>query len=95
MQPFNVMLKPILSEKSAKLRDVTGQYTFVIRMDASKEDVAKALQKMFDVKVDSVRTMITRHRARRRGNKMTSPRRVKKAIVTLAKGSKIPLFEDQ
>ncbi len=95
MQPFNVMLKPILSEKSSKLREATGQYTFVIRMDASKEDVAKAVNKMFDVKVESVRTLITRQRARRRGQHMTPTRKVKKAIVTLAKGSKIPLFEDQ
>jgi len=95
MQPFSILLKPILSEKSNSIREEAGQYSFMVRLDASKEAVGKAVTKMFDVKVASVRTLVGRTKVRRRGAHVTKPKKFKKAIVTLVKGQKISLFEDQ
>ncbi|NRA64417.1 MAG: 50S ribosomal protein L23 [Pseudobacteriovorax sp.] len=95
MQPYSVIIKPLLSEKSNDVREETGQYTFVIRRDATKDDVKKAINKIWNAKVDSVRTLITRGKIKRRGTNFSKPIKTKKAIVTLAKGETLPLFEDQ
>lgn len=95
MHPFNVIIKPLLSEKSNELRENEGKYTFVIRREATKDDVKKAVSKLWDVDVEAVKTMITRGKIKRRGSNFSKPTKTKKAIVTLAKGAKLPLFEDQ
>lgn len=95
MQPFDTLLKPILSEKSTKSRESEGQYAFRVKMQATKDDIQAAVAKMFNVKVVKIQTMIAREKAKRRRNHVTPPRKYKKAIVTLAEGQKLPLFEDQ
>ena len=95
MNPFEVLRHPLLSEKSNKVREKSEQYTFAVELKATKSDIAKAVAKLYDVKVTSVRTLITRDRTRRRGAVTIAPSKTKKAIVTLAEGQKIPLFADQ
>ena len=95
MNPYNVILKPILSEKSNDLREEQKQYVFLINREANKKDVALAVKKMWDVQVKSVRTMITRDKIKRRGHQLSKPKTTKKAIVTLVEGGKLPIFEDQ
>jgi large subunit ribosomal protein L23 len=91
---FDVLVKPLLSEKSNKVREDQNQYTFRVKLDASKQDVAKAVEAMFSVKVASVRTAITRGKVKRRGSVMSKGSNVKKAVVTLVEGAKIELFTD-
>ena len=95
MNPYDVLVRPLLSEKSNRERENSNKYTFEIRPDAGKKDVRLAIEKMFDVKVDSVTTAITRGKFKRRGAYISKrPGKAKKAIVTLVGDAKIPLFED-
>lgn len=95
MHPFNVIVRPVLSEKSNDLRETGGKYVFIIRREASKQDVKKAVKAMWDVEVKSVRTLVQRGKIKRRGANLSKPVKTKKAFVTLAEGAKLPLFEDQ
>lgn len=95
MHPFSVIMKPLVSEKSNDLREEKGQYTFLVRREASKQDVSRAVAKLWDVKVATVRTMISRGKVKRRGSNFSKPTKTKKAIVTLEGDAKLPLFEDQ
>mgnify|MGYP003683221779 CR=1 FL=1 len=95
MQPYSVIIKPVLSEKSNEIRENEGKYTFVIRRDATKDDVKSAVSKLWDVEVAKVQTLITRGKVKRRGANFSKPTKTKKAIVTLVEGAKLSLFEDQ
>lgn len=93
MQPFDVLLKPVLSEKSLNIRESSSQYTFVVKTSATKTDISKAIAKMFDVKTVKIRTCITRVSPKRRGAVTTKSSLVKKAVITLAPGQKLKLFD--
>lgn len=95
MNPFNVLIRPILSEKSNGVRENQGKYTFQIDMRAGKEEVAYAIEKIYNVKVAGVQTLIKRGRERRRGIHIIPAAKMKKAVVTLVEGAKLPIFEDQ
>ena len=95
MNPYSVILKPIVSEKSNDLREAEGKYVFAVNRDASKKDIQLAVKRMWDVEVKSVRTMISRGKIKRRGHQLCVPKSSKKAIITLAEGAKLPIFEDQ
>jgi len=95
MNPFQVLKKPIMSEKSTKLRDAVKQYVFSVDLKATKTDVTNAVAAVYGVKVAKVQTLITRGKVRRRGVNVSLASKTKKAIVTLAAGAKLPLFEDQ
>ena len=94
MNPYDVLIKPLLSEKSNRARESSRQYSFRVRREASKDDVRRAVEKTFDVKVTAVRTAITRGKIKRRGAHVSKLSNYKKAVVTLAEGGKIKLFED-
>ena len=95
MNPYSVLLRPVLSEKSNKVREQAAKYTFQVALKASKPEISRAVALAYGVQVDSVRTLVTRDRLRRRGIHIIKPNKTKKAIVTLKAGQKIPLFEDQ
>ena len=92
---FSVLLRPIISEKSNKMRETGGVYTFQIRLDASKDDVKKAVSEIFNVKAATVKTITQKGKVRRRGLRVSEPKTKKKAFVTLAEGQKINIFEVQ
>jgi large subunit ribosomal protein L23 len=94
MHPYNVIVKPVLSEKSNDLRENDGKYAFIVRREATKQDVKKAVAAMWDVEVKSVRTLVQRGKIKRRGMNLSKPVKTKKAFVTLAGDAKLPLFED-
>jgi len=99
MNIYQVIKKPVITEKSQALA-AQGKYVFVVAREATKGEVARAVEAQFkDVVVGRVNVCKTRGkqvRWRRRGQRPLSGRRqdVKKAIVTLAKG-KIGLFEEE
>jgi len=95
MNPFQVLSKPVLSEKSTSVRDSLNQYTFKVDLRASKMDVRSAIEAVYGVKVTKVQTMITRGKVVRRGNKVSMTSKTKKAVITLVEGAKLPLFEEQ
>lgn len=95
MNPFHTLSKPILSEKSTLVRENLKQYTFRVDLRATKCDIRKALETVYGVKAVKVQTLITRGKVVRKGNHVSLSSKTKKAVVTLAEGSKLPLFEEQ
>lgn len=94
MKAYDYIKKPFISEKSAILKDTTGQYSFEVDVRATKTEIKKAVSHLFDVKVKSVRTLIAPGKVKRRGSKLSTAKRTKKAIVTLAADQKISIFEE-
>jgi large subunit ribosomal protein L23 len=88
-----VIVRPIVTEKSHSQLDELWAYTFVVAKDANKIEIAKAVEKQFNVKVTDVRTMRYAGKAKRMGRWLGRKPSWKKAIVTLAEGDAIELFE--
>lgn len=95
MNPYQILSKPVLSEKSTLVREDLKQYTFKVDLRASKTDVRKAVEAVYGVKVVKVQTLITRGKVVRKGNSVSLTSKTKKAVVTLVEGAKLPLFEEQ
>ena len=92
MDARQVILQPIVSEKSYALI-AQNKYTFRIHPDAHKTEVRAAIEEIFDVSVVDVKTMTLRPKPKRRGYTAGRTRGWKKAIVELAPGDRIELFE--
>jgi large subunit ribosomal protein L23 len=92
-----ILVKPVITEKMTLLQEQKNQYAFEVAIDASKIDIKNAVQKKFNVKVDSVRTVTSKGKRKsqftRRGRYEGFRATKKRAIVTLAKDNKIDLFE--
>jgi large subunit ribosomal protein L23 len=91
---MSVLISPVISEKS--MNDVANdRFTFRVDTKANKYQVKKEIEKRFGVNVLNVSTIVIKGRkikvGARRSEKILSP--FKKAIVTLKKGQKIPMFE--
>jgi large subunit ribosomal protein L23 len=86
---MKVLVAPIVSEKSTRLADENRQFAFKVMPDASKPEVRKAVELMFDVKVKAVQMANVRGKAKRFGQKMGKRSDWKKAYVTLAEGHDI------
>ena len=91
--PYNVIVRPILTERSTILKEKQNQYVFEVRSEATKPDIRHAVEEIFKVKVLSVRTMNVTGKFRRLGRYMGQRPDWKKAIVTLGEGQKIDLVE--
>jgi large subunit ribosomal protein L23 len=89
-----VLVRPVVSEKSYALME-DGAYIFVVAPDATKVDVRQAVERVFGVRVKSVNTLNRKGKRRRNRKSNTFGNRssTKRAIVTLAGGDKIDLFE--
>ncbi|MCB9228295.1 MAG: 50S ribosomal protein L23 [Deltaproteobacteria bacterium] len=94
MNPYSVIIRAVLSEKSDELRMGQGKYTFQVRQEATKTDIKSAVEQIFDVKVKSVATCITRGKYRRRGAHSSLGQKKKKAVVALQPGQKLTIFDD-
>ena len=100
-EPYEVIIKPVVSEKSTRQMEEGNTYTFKVAVHANKLEIAKAVEKLFDVTVTDVRTMNYSGKARRplMGRLSRSASRTgrrasfKKAVVTLAEGDRIELYE--
>jgi large subunit ribosomal protein L23 len=94
---IGILLRPIITEKITELGD-RRQYAFEVPVDANKIIVSKAVEKKFNVKVTSVRTMIVKGKRKtqmtRRGRFEGKKKTWKKAIVTLKEGDKIDYFSN-
>ncbi len=87
---MNLIKRPLVTEKNTKHQGI-GTYVFEVDRKATKKDIRSAVEKAFDVKVLSVRTMICRNRIRRTGTKLSKIKYWKKALIKT--GEKIALFE--
>jgi large subunit ribosomal protein L23 len=92
MDARQVIVEPVVSEKSYALMS-DGKYTFRVNDRAHKTQIARAVEEIFDVHVSSVRTAKVRAKPKRRGLHSGRTRGWKKAVVQLAPGERIELFE--
>lgn len=84
--------KPIVTEKTSILAEM-GFYSFEVEKEATKTDIKAAVENYFEVKVDSVKTLICRGRSKRTAAGQSKPKYWKKALVKLKDGQKIKMFE--
>ena len=88
-----IIKRPIITEKSARLREAFRQIVFEVDSSSTKPLIKAAVEKAFNVSVTSVRTMIVHGATRRVGRNVTKSPNWKKAIVTLKEGDNIQLVE--
>lgn len=93
----NILIRPLFTEKMTELNASQKKYGFVVEYNANKIQIAQAIEKKYDVKVDSVNTIRfegkTKTQFRKSGRFTGKSARFKKAFITLKEGQKIDLFE--
>jgi large subunit ribosomal protein L23 len=95
MTPEQVIRRPIiLTEKATLLREKHNQVIFEVARSANKVEIRDAVQRLFNVQVEDVNTMIMRGKERRMGRGHARTQNWKKAIVTLKAGDSIDFFSD-
>ena len=93
MNRFDIIKRPLDTEKLDRMRDRENKFAFEIDMKANKTEVKQAIEALFKVKVVDVKTAIVRGKHRRIGRFEGKRPNWKKAIVTLKAGDAISLFE--
>ncbi|WCB96116.1 50S ribosomal protein L23 [Baekduia alba] len=92
MDASQVIIRPVVSEKSYVLA-AAEKYTFRVHPSAHKTQIRQAIEQLFDVNVVEVRTMSVKSKPKRRGQTAGRTRSWKKAIVQVAPGQSIPIFQ--
>ena len=92
MENSRILKRPIVTEKSTILGE-TGRYVFEVDNRASKHEIARAVEWAFDVRVVKVNTLMVPGKVKRYGRRPSKRPDWKKAIVALAAGDSIQLFE--
>ncbi len=92
----NIIIKPILSEKSESLTELRNQFSFVVARKANKITIAKEIERMYGVQVEAVNTMVMPGKIKMKNTRtgLIKGRQsaFKKAIVTVADGETIDLY---
>ena len=87
----DIIIAPVVTEKTAAMAQAGKTYTFKVAKSANKTQIAQAIESAFNVKVESVRTLNTKSKAKRVGRYTGKTKTYKKAIVTLRDGNSIEL----
>jgi len=88
-----VVVRPLITEKTSAAYQDRGEYTFQVHPDASKPQIRQAIEELFGVKVTGVWTSNVRGKEKRMGQTMGRRPNWKKAIVKLKEGDSIEIFE--
>ena len=91
--PRQVIVRPIVTEKTTALSEALNTYVFIVSKNANKIEIRRSIEQLFDVEVAGVRTMVYRGKERRIGRHIGRKASFKKAVVTLAEGAYIDLYE--
>lgn len=91
--PRDIIIEPVVSEKAYDGIDNYNSYTFLVDRRASKPEIRLAIESIFEVEVASVNTLNRKGKRRRTGYKVGRTARTKRAMVTLAEGESIDIFE--
>ena len=95
---MSIIKKPVITEKMTDASEKYNRFAFVVDRKANKIEIKKAVEEMFDVAVDSVRTMVCIGKKRVRGTKsgmiVGKTATYKKAIVTLSEGDSIDFYSN-
>lgn len=92
MNAHQIIIRPLITEKNTNLMQF-NKYSFEVDRNATKPQIKRAIEEIFNVRVTAVHTMNVRGKLRRRGRFSGYTSDWKKAIVTLAEGDRIELFE--
>jgi large subunit ribosomal protein L23 len=90
-QYYDVVKRPVVTEKSTSMQQLRNQFTFEVATDANKVEVRKAVETLFSVKVLKVNIVTMRGKARRMFGRPGETKPWKKAVVTLRKGDSIDI----
>lgn len=90
--PRDIIKRPIITEKSSDLM-AENKYTFEVDVKSNKIEIKKAVEEIFNVKVEKINIINVKPKAKRMGRYQGYTSRVKKAIVKLAEGQTIELYE--
>jgi large subunit ribosomal protein L23 len=93
MNAQQIVQRPLVTERSMELRDDENKYAFRVDPRATKPEIRKAIEELFDVKVTSVTTMNVLGKTKRMGRYVGRRPAWKKAIVTVAEGQKIEIYD--
>jgi large subunit ribosomal protein L23 len=93
MTPYEILKRPVITEKSTIQKEANNQLTFEVDRRANKVEIRRAVEQVFNAKVVSVRTIQMKGKVKRFGRTLGKRRNWKKAIVTLAPGARVDFFE--
>ena len=95
MNPYEIIIRPIDTEKVRYQASDLGQYTFAVHQNANKIEIKRAIKAIYDVDAVRVRTMVMPAKAGKASGRRRAVHRPawKKAIVTLAEGQRLKIFE--
>lgn len=88
----SVIISPHISEKTTGLSEKNQQITFKVRFDSNKTQIKKAVEKLFDVKVSSVKTLSVKGKKKRTGMRTGATKAWKKAYIILSEGQDLDLM---
>jgi large subunit ribosomal protein L23 len=91
--PREVIIRPVVTEESAVLQEQRQTYTFIVAKDSNKIEIRHAVQSLFDVTVQDVRTANYPGKVRRVGRSVGRKAGYKKALVKLVEGDSIDVYE--
>ena len=92
MDKTNIIIKPLITEKTTHRQTLRNEYAFQVTRNATKPEIKKAIEKLYDVQVTAVRTLNRKGKPRRSKFKIVHGPSWKRAIVTLDENSRIDLF---
>ncbi len=90
---YDIIRRPLVTEKTNIQKEAANQVTFEVDRKANRIEIRRAIERIFSVKVENVRTMQVKGKIKRRGRSLGKRRDWKKAIVTLKPGERIEFFE--
>ncbi|MCA9497762.1 MAG: 50S ribosomal protein L23 [Nitrospirales bacterium] len=93
MNPHDVLIRPLLTEKITAIRETKNGVAFSVHRQATRVDIRRAVEKVFSVKVASVNVMNVRGKKKRQGRFTGKRSDWRKAFITLREGEKIELYE--
>ena len=93
MTRYDTIIRPLVTEKTTTQKEENNQVTFEVDRRANRIEIGKAVAKIFDVRVQNVRTMHVKGKVKQRGRIIGKRRDWKKAIVKLMPGERIEFFE--
>lgn len=93
MKAEEILIKPVLTEKSTELREKLNKYTFIVRKDANKIMIKNAVKELFSFDPKEVNILNCRGKKKRVRYKYGFTSSYKKAIITLAEGDKLSIYE--
>ena len=92
MDTNNIIIKPLITEKSTHQQNTRNAYAFQVNPDANKQQIKHAVEKIYEVKVRDVRTMTRKGKPRRTRSGYAKTSDWKRAVVVLDENSRIELF---